>query len=243
MGRLKMPSSRRHAASMAARAVQLTLLLAIAGCGQPEQADAGPTQVDEPLPGPEQGGGAVTDMPDAPGPGEVPLAGSPPAPPPDAAIVDTAGLPPLEMNPEAGLSEPLAQPPPAPDGIAPAAGPGDPRDVLRSYYAAVNARDFAAAHAAWAEGSEGGGQSTTQFAAGFADTASIELTVGEPRPAEGAAGSVYVEVPVTVTTRRGDGSTQRQAGRYTLRRSQVDGASAAQRAWRIVAMDLRDAAG
>ena len=153
-----------------------------------------------------------------------------------------AGLPPLEMNPEAGLSEPIAQGPPAPGASDPAAVAGDPRDVLRNYYAAVNARDFAAAHAAWAEGSGSGEQNTAQFAATFADAASIELTVGEPRPAEGAAGSIYVEVPVTVTTRRADGSTQRQAGRYTLRRSQVDGASAAQRAWRIVAMDLRDAA-
>ena len=110
--------------------------------------------------------------------------------------------------------------------------------MLRGYYAAINARDFVTAQAAWSDGA----QMPAQLAATFADTMSVELTVGEPRPAEGAAGSVYVEVPVTVTSRRADGSVHRQAGRYTLRRSQVDGASAAQRAWRIAAVDLRDAA-
>ena len=212
-----------------------------------------------PLPGPVPTGGAVTPMPDARGPGEVPLAGSPPASGsrPD---VGAAALPPLHENPEAGLSGPQPAPVgsapvvPAPDAAArdpaapapvaivmpvpdAAAAAGDPRDTLRAYYAAVNARDFGAAQALW-----DGTRSAAQLAADYADAASVELTVGAPRPPEGAAGSIYVEVPVTVTIRRSDGSVQRQAGRYTLRRVQVDGATAAQRAWHITAVDLRDAA-
>lgn len=217
-------------------------MLALSGCAEPRQVEDGQVAAEAPLPGPQQAGGAITDMPAAPGPGEVPLAGAPPPPPPPAqlAIDGVSGLPPLEANPEAGLVPPVdtaaVATPPAPG----ASGPEDPRDVLRGYYAAINARDFATAHAAWSDG-QGAGQTPAQFAASFADTGAIELTVGEPRPAEGAAGSVYVEVPVTVTSTRADGSVQHQAGRYTLRRSQVDGATAAQRAWRIAAMDLRDA--
>jgi len=228
----------RHIVPVAARSLCLAMLMALAGCGEPDEPQGTPVATDAPLPGPRQDGGSVTDMPAAPGPGEVPLSGSqPPPPPPEQLPADTAfGLPPLEENPEAGLVAPGAAvaTPPAPA----TAGSEDPRDVLRGYYAAINARDFATAQAAWSDAA----QMPAQLAAMFADTTSVELTVGEPRPADGAAGSVYVEVPVTVTSTRADGSVQRQAGRYTLRRSQVDGATAAQRGWRIAAVDLRDAA-
>src|SRR5690606_12350449 len=214
----------------------------LAACGEPEHAQGGPVAPEAPLPGPQQAGGSVTDMPAAPGPGEVPLSGSPPPPlpPPEQLPADgNFGLPPLEQNPETGLAAPgtagVAVPPTPATSVS-----EDPRDVLRGYYAAINARDFATAQAAWSDG-QAAAQTSAQFAATFAGTTSVELTVGEPRPVEGAAGSVYVEVPVTVTSTRADGSVQYQAGRYTLRRSQVDGATATQRAWRIAAMDLRDA--
>lgn len=242
---------------MRALALALLAMIALAACrGEDEPATTADAATDHaPLPSPTPTGGSVTSMPEAPGPGEVPLAGSPPA---AAAQPGARDLPPLHENPEAGLSGP--QPVPvggaraadvAADGQAAAApvaivmpvpdmaaAVGDPRDALRAYYAAVNARDFGAAQALW-----DGTRPAAQLAADYADAASVELTVGAPRPPEGAAGSVYVEVPVTVTTRRRDGSVQRQAGRYTLRRAQVDGASAAQRAWHITAVDLRDAAG
>lgn len=244
------------------RVLTLALLatLALAACrGEDEQATRDPAADSTPLPGPTRTGGSVTSMPDAPGPGEVPLAGSPPAAAPRPGA-GADGLPPLHENPEAGLTGPQ----PVPVGAAPVAptadaaadgqaapapvaivmpGPdaaataGDPRDALRAYYAAVNARDFGAAQALW-----DGTRTAAQLAADYADAASVELTVGAPRPPEGAAGSVYVEVPATVTTRRSDGSVHRQAGRYTLRRAQVDGATPAQRAWHITAVDLRDAA-
>jgi len=216
------------------------MLAALAACAEPEHDEGGQVTVEAPLPAPRQPGGAITDMPEAPGPGEVPLGGSPPPPPPAELPVDAFGLPPLEENPEAGLGAPADTPDMPLQAIPDASAPRDPRDVLRRYYAAINARDFARAQAAWAEG-QGAGQSPAEFAAGFADAAAIEVTVGEPHPAGGAAGSVQVEVPVTVTTTRADGSVRHQAGRYTLRRSQADGATAAQRAWRIVAIDLRDA--
>lgn len=237
----------------------LACLMALAGCGEPDTATRdGATTAEAPLPGPQPAGGAVTDMPAAPGPGEVPLAGTSPTPAHDPTALQGTPLPPLEENPEAGLVplvavDPAASPPtasaivpgplsataPAPDpAAASTTASEDPRDLLRGYYAAINTRDFAAAHAAWADGTSAPGRTPEQFAAAFADAASIELTLGAPRPADGGAGTAHVEVPVTVTTTRTDGSVQHQAGRYTLRRSQMDGA----RAWRIDAVDLRDAA-
>jgi len=232
-----MPRRLRPVVRTAARCLCIAALIALAGCGEPEQAEGSQGATDTPLPGPQQSGGAVTDMPVAPGPGEVPLAGSPPPPPPQEQLAPEGsfGLPPLEENPEAGLvAAGATQPAPVPSTQE------DPRDVLRGYYAAINARDFANAQAAWSDG-PGAEQTPAQFAATFAATTAVELTVGEPRPTEGAAGSVYVEVPVTVTSTRADGSVQHQAGRYTLRRSQADGATATQRGWRIAAVDLRDA--
>ncbi|TYT27166.1 hypothetical protein FZO89_13350 [Luteimonas viscosa] len=188
-----------------------------------------------PLPQP-RADGAVTDMPARPGPGEVPLAGEVPPPPPPALLPADAnfGLPPLEENPETGIA------PAAPDAAEPM--PAEAATLMREYYAAIDARDFARAHAAWSDDGRASGLTPEQFAAGFADIARIETTFGEPGPVGAAAGSRWVEVPVTVTTTRTDGSVQRQAGRFTLRRAVVDGATPEQRAWRIASADLRDAA-
>ena len=190
-----------------------------------------------PLPQPRAPDGAITEMPERPGPGEVPLAGAAPPPPPDLLPVDAApGTVPLEDNPETGLAMP------APAGAAAEPTPADAEATLRAYYAAIVAGDYARAYAAWSDGGRASGQDPAGFAAGFSDVAALEVTYGAPEPVEAAAGSRYVEVPVTVTTTRSDGSVQRLAGRYVLRRAVVDGASAAQRAWHIASADLREAA-
>ena len=70
--------------------------------------------------------------------------------------------------------------------------------------------------------------------------ASVSAEVGEPGRVDAAAGSRYIEIPVSITATRRDGSVHRYAGAYTLRRAVVDGASADQRAWRIASADLRE---
>lgn len=232
-----MKRASRPVPSLAAMLCAALFAVALAGCGKDDGADAGDNASATPLPQPQQAGGAITDMPDKPGPGEVPLAGEAPAPPPPTLLPADQhfGLPPLEDNPETGLasSDPAT-------GAEPT--PADAAAVLRDYYAAINARDFARAYAAWSDGGRSSGQTSEEFAAGFADTAGVESTVGDPGPVEGAAGSRYVEVPVMVTATFADGSTRRYAGRYTLRRAMVDGATPEQRAWHIASADLREAA-
>ena len=231
------PRPLRHRRAGGATCALLLAALA-AGCGGADDRDSDPAaSVEAPLPAPAAADGAVTGMPAHPGPGEVPLAGDAPPPPPPALLPADAnfGLPPLEDNPETGLATPAAAQPVA------APVPADAAALLRDYYAAIDAGDHARAYAAWSDGGRASGQDPQQFAAALAGVAGVELTVGEPEPMQAAAGSRQVEIPVTVTTTRDDGSVQRQAGRYQLRIGTADGADAGQRAWRIVSADLRDA--
>lgn len=218
----------------------LVLALFLAGCGGDEGNSDGGDASQASLPQPKQAGGAITDMPTKPGPGEVPLAGDAPPPPPPSLLPADArfGLPPLEDNPETGLAGDA----PGVDASAPEPLPADAAALVRDYYAAIAARDYPRAYAAWSDGGRSSGQTLEAFIAGFAGTTGVEASVGDPGPVEAAAGSRYVEVPVTVNARLSDGSVRRFAGRYTLRRAVVDGASAEQRAWRIDSADLREAA-
>jgi hypothetical protein len=110
--------------------------------------------------------------------------------------------------------------------------------VIDDYYRAINARDFERAYRAWGD-SGPPGQTLDQFIAGFADTQSVDVKTGAPSRVEGAAGSRYVTVPVTIVATTRDGATQRFEGTYSLRRSVVDGATAAQRAWHIHRAEIR----
>lgn len=111
--------------------------------------------------------------------------------------------------------------------------------VVQRYYNAIAARDFADAYGLWSGEGAASGQSREEFAAGFAETEFVDVEVGTPSRPEGAAGSVYVEVPVVVRARTFDGRAQRFEGTYTLRRSTVDGATPGQQAWRIDSAALR----
>ena len=187
------------------------------------------------LPKPQRADGSVTGMPDKPGPGDVPIAGAPPPPPPELLPGEAFGLPPLEDNPETGLAD-------GGDVTTSADEPGvdDAVAIVRDYYAAIAAGDFSRAYGLWSDGGRSSGQTPEQFAAGFADTAEVEVLPGEPGAIEGAAGSRYVEIPVSVSATRRDGSVHKYIGSYVLRRAVVDGASAEQRAWRIGSAELRE---
>ncbi|WP_338545974.1 hypothetical protein V6W80_04660 [Pseudomonas benzopyrenica] len=111
--------------------------------------------------------------------------------------------------------------------------------VVRRYYGALDARDYGTAWQLW--GSDGQpGNSYEKFRQGYARTRSVQVTLGQPGPVEGAAGSSYVSIPVTVKARLADGTRQTFSGRYQLRRvNDVDGASAEQRHWHLDSAKLR----
>ena len=200
--------------------------IALSGCNR-EHADTagGEATGDAALPQPDADAGSVTGMPDAPGPGAI---GPPPAPETELVLE-----PPLSTDPLLPGSPSSDSPPGEPSS-------GDAIAALNDYYAAIGAGDYARAHALWSDGGKASGQTLEQFAAGFADTTNVVAEPGTPGRVEPAAGSRYVEVPVSITATRNDGSVHRYIGNYTLRRAVVDGASAEQRAWRIASADIRE---
>jgi len=110
---------------------------------------------------------------------------------------------------------------------------------VRSYYKAIDERRYQEAYAHWARGGSASGKTFEEFQRGFERTTGVEAKVGTPGPVEGAAGSRYVEVPVTITARDQDGTKKSYGGSYTLRLSVVDGATPEQRTWHIDSAVMR----
>jgi hypothetical protein len=111
--------------------------------------------------------------------------------------------------------------------------------VLRGYYAALNAREYARAYDAWGDDGPPGRPTRAAFAAGFAATDSAHVVLGTPGRVEGAAGSRYLSVPVTVHAFERGGREVEYEGTYTLRRTVVPGAGAAARRWHLYRGTLR----
>ena len=196
------------------------------------------------LPVPDAGRGGVTGMPDLPGPGAIgtpdPDQGRETVDPQDSAA-DLDGLPEehdaISRNMHrADQSIDVYEPPDAPEEP----GANEAVATVREYYAALDSGSFARAYRSWSGGGAATGQSPQQFADSFAGTAAQSVEFMTPGRIDAAAGSHYIEVPVMIEATRRDGSVQRYAGAYTLRRAVADGASAEQSAWRIVSADLRE---
>jgi len=114
------------------------------------------------------------------------------------------------------------------------------RAVVERYYAAIERGDFRTAYAQWGNGGRASGKSYAAFARGFAATAHSRVTVGNPGLPDGAAGSLYVEVPVDIHATLKTGRRQHFRGTYVIRRvNDVPGASPAQRRWHIDSARLR----
>lgn len=90
-----------------------------------------------------------------------------------------------------------------------------PAALVRSLYNAVNRQEYARA---WSYFAEPPAESLDAYAQGYAETEHVEMIAGTPHE-EGAAGSIYFELPVAIRALGGDGSEQVFAGCYTLRMS------------------------
>jgi hypothetical protein len=110
--------------------------------------------------------------------------------------------------------------------------------VVKHYYAAVEARDYRAAYGLWH-----GRYTLAQVRAGYADTAHVTVAPIPPFEADAGAGSIYSEIKVRVAAIQKDGRRQNFTGSFTLRRvNDIDGSTAAQRRWHIIAAKLKPAA-
>lgn len=230
----------------------LCVTLLIAACGNRHQASPGDrgsndaVDVDSaPLPQPQTTGGSITGMPDKPSPLQAtatlqPLAATT-ASVGDGAVASSGNADPADASGSAtdktaqdattGSTDPLSVVEPTPqDAIA----------VIHDYYSAINQDDFAHAWALWSDRGHASGQTPQQFADGYADTANVTVQTQAPERLDAAAGSRYVEIPVTISASLRDGNERHYAGTFTLRRTMVDGATADQRAWRIASARLHE---
>lgn len=140
---------------------------------------------------------------------------------PSANVVDPNVPPPPHMDPDA--------PPPAADDTA----QGAVRRALE-YCDALATRRFGDAYRLWSDSGRASGLTEAEFAAKFADVKVSDCQFGETGPIEGAAGSIYIEVPTTIRGTTKAGRPLRIEGPIILRRvNDVDGSTAEQRRWHI----------
>ncbi len=109
-------------------------------------------------------------------------------------------------------------------------------NVVQTYYALIEARKYGEAHKRWAE--RPGDLADGTFADRFQPYAEYHAEVFAPGRIEGAAGSLYVTVPVRTYGRMKTGERFEEPAIVTLRRvNDVPGSTAEQRRWRIVKID------
>ncbi|WP_143594862.1 hypothetical protein [Thioclava sp. DLFJ5-1] len=92
-----------------------------------------------------------------------------------------------------------------------------PAALVRSLYNAISLQQYARAWSYFADAEKE--RDYADFAKGYADTAAASVTVG-PVTSEGAAGSIYTTLGVTVTAWTTDGSTESFGGCYVVRQIQ-----------------------
>ena len=140
-----------------------------------------------------------------------------------AAAVQSQAIPPPATGPNART--PLAEP----------RGPIDPKSVeaagqvVQHYGALIEQRRWAEARQLWEDPDASVGWEST-----LKDWSEAHLEIGKPGPMEGAAGSVYIRMPVVFYGKLRSGESSRCPADVTLRRvNDVPGSSEAQRRWRI----------
>jgi len=90
-----------------------------------------------------------------------------------------------------------------------------PAELIRSLYNAIERREYARAYSYF---STPPAASLDAYAQGYADTESVTLRTGMPSE-EGAAGSIYYQLPVAIEARAANGDVRVYGGCYTLRLS------------------------
>jgi heat shock protein HslJ len=114
-----------------------------------------------------------------------------------------------------------------------------PVDLLASFYDAVSNRDYERAYSYW-ETPPGNLQG---FKQGYRDTVSVQLIVQPPTRIEGAAGSMYAEVPTLAVASQRNGTRRLYVGCYVVRKSNVRPSdSAVEDVWRIYKASLSQVA-
>ena len=123
-------------------------------------------------------------------------------------------------------------------------GPIDPKSVeaagqvVQSYGALIEQKRWSEANALW-----GDKATAAKFRAQLSEPREVHLEIGNLGEPEGAAGSIYVTMPVTFYGDSKDGQPFRRSADVILRRvNDVPGSTEAQRRWHIERIDWKGAA-
>ena len=119
-------------------------------------------------------------------------------------------------------------------------GPIDPKSaeaagqIVQRYGALIEQKRWAEANGLW-----GNTAVAAEFEGKLSQFSQVHLEIGNPGDPEGAAGSIYVTMPVIFYGDQLDGQPFRRAGEVTLRRvNDVPGSTEAQRHWHIERIEL-----
>lgn len=162
----------------------------------------------------------------------------------EPALPDMPPDPPMPgPQPEADIpgisAAPHEQPVTHAQTMAEEPGPAIAAAVTRRYFDRIAAGKADAAWELWDDDGRASGMSQRAFADGFKRYATYRATVGPPGRMEAGAGQRHVTIPVVIEGTLRDGAPFAMAGTVTLHRAGViDGATAAQRQWRISSADL-----
>lgn len=112
-----------------------------------------------------------------------------------------------------------------------------PERIAAQFANLIVRRQFEEAHSLWDPNAAD--FTVEQLAEKFEPYKTIQAEIGRAGPPEGAAGSIYDEVQLTLSGTTTDGENYTVTGPITLRRvNDVPGSTAEQRRWRIVKMVL-----
>lgn len=90
-----------------------------------------------------------------------------------------------------------------------------PIQVLRSYYNAINRKEYVRAYSYWSNSANPPPPAYDVFQRGFTSTASVELTISKA-VADGTAGTTYYRAPVTIYARQTNNQIMTYVGCYVI---------------------------
>jgi hypothetical protein len=158
---------------------------------------------------------------------------------------------PLAPSAPADRSAPATAPEPGTSGGLPndrtplpePSGPVDPKSaeaagqVVQHYGALIEQKRFDQAESLW-----GDVATAKQATAQLKTYSDAHLEMGKPTDMEGAAGSIYITVPIVLYGKLANGTAVQRRADVILRRvNDVPGSTEAQRRWHIERIDWKDA--
>lgn len=112
--------------------------------------------------------------------------------------------------------------------------------VLQTYFALIGQHNYGEAWKLWADDGRASGMTEPAFESVFGRYHQFNAQIGAPGLIEGAAGSLYVDVPVVIYGRLKTGEEVHMNGPITLKRvNNVPGSTAEQQAWHIAESAVR----